>query len=131
MNYSIQAGMSVSLNACRSDAVNFPAEFSSFRVKATISGSGRVEPVVKISFGSGRAARVITGRKIRTGEYLFGGEEFKKLASGPLPVTVQIEGVLRKYKKNEADFSVENWSLLDLQLELRGRKMSVNKENIK
>ncbi len=44
---------------------------------------------------------------------------------------MQIEGVLRKDKKNEADFSVENWSLLDLQLELRGRKMSVNKENIK
>ena len=129
--YSIQSGMSISLNVNRSHALTIPGEFSDFKVKATISGSGRIEPVVKLSRGSGKHARVITGKKIGIGEYHFTGDEVRKFFSSGKPVSVTIEGVEKKTRRKDTDYQAGNWSLLDLQMELRGKTEAINKENDK
>ena len=40
------------------------------------------------------------------------------------------EGVLKKEQRKDAEYTAENWSLLDLKLELRGKKVIANKENL-
>ena len=129
--YSIQAGMSISLHVNRSHALTIPGEFSDFKVKATISGSGRIEPVVKLQRGSGKKARVITGKKTGIGEYHFTGDEVRTLFSSGKPVSVMIEGIEKKTRQKDAEYQAENWSLLDLQMELRGKTEAINKENDK
>lgn len=129
--YSIQSGMSISLNVNRSHALEIPGEFSDFKVKATISGSGRIEPVVKLSRGSGKHAHVITGKKTGIGEYHFTGDEVRKIFSSGKPVSVMIEGIEKKTRRKDTDYQAENWSLLDLQMELRGKTEAINKENDK
>ena len=129
--YSIQSGMSISLNVNRSHALEIPGEFSDFKVKATISGSGRIEPVVKLYRGSGKHARVITGKKTGIGEYHFTGDEVRKFFSSGKPVSVMIEGIEKKTRRKDTDYQAENWSLLDLQMELRGKTEAINKENDK
>ena len=129
--FTIQPGMSISLKLNRSAAVDFPAEFSSLQVKATISGSGRVEPVLRLTEGTGRQSRTYSGKKIAAGEYRFSGKDFTRLASGRNALTLVIEGVQKKEQRKDADLSAENWSLLDLRLELHGKRGINNKEKLK
>jgi len=129
--YAIQSGMSLSLKLNRSGAVDFPAEFSLLRAKVTISGSGRVEPVLKLIEGAGRRTRYHAGKKIAVGEYLFSGEDFKRLVSGGKSLQLVIEGVQKKEQRKDADLTAENWSLLELRVELHGKKKVANKEKLK
>ena len=130
-DYTIQPGMSISFKLNRSGAVDFPAEFSSLTAKVTISGSGRIEPVLRLTEGTGRQARTYSGKKTAVGEYRFSGEDFQRLVSGRKPLQLVIEGVQKKEQRKDADLAAENWSLLDLKLELRGKKGIANKENLK
>ena len=129
--YSIQPGMSISLHVNRSNALELPGEFSDFKIKAVISGSGRVEPVVKLYRGSGRNARAVTGKKTGFGEYHFTGDEVRQLFRSGKPVSVVIEGVEKKTRLKDTEYQAENWSLLDLRMELRGKTEEINKENDK
>ena len=108
----------------------FPAEFSSLTAKVTISGSGRVEPILRLSEGSGRYARNYSGKKTAAGEFRFSGEDFKRMSSGGKALQLVIEGVLKKEQRKDAEYTAENWSLLDLKLELRGKKVIANKEKL-
>ena len=128
--YSIQPGMSISFKLNPSAAVDFPAEFSSLTARVTISGSGRVEPILRLTEGSGRHTRNYSGKKTAAGEYRFSGEDFKRMSSGRKALQLVVEGVLKKEQRKDAELTAENWSLLDLKLELRGKKVIANKEKL-
>lgn len=128
--YSVQPGMSISFKLNPSAAAAFPADFSSLTARVTISGSGRVEPVLRLTEGSGRYARYYSGKKTAAGEFRFSGEDFKRMSSGGKALQLVIEGVLKKEQRKDAEYTAENWSLLDLKLELRGKKVIANKENL-
>ena len=128
--YSVQPGMTISLKLNLSGAVDFPADYSSLTARVTISGSGRVEPVLSLIEGSGRSARTYKGKKAAAGEYRFSGEDFKRMSSGGKPLQLVVEGVLKKEQRKDTEYTAENWSLLDLKLELRGKKGIANKEKL-
>ena len=127
--YSMQQGMSITLHISRPGARMLPAEFSSLKIKAKIAGSDKIEPVLKLyTGGKPRGEQLIPGRKTGPGEYLFNGPEVKKLFVSEDPVKLVIEGTAKKTRRAENDFTVAHWSLLDLQMELRGGTRIQNKE---
>ena len=125
-NYPLQPTMSVVLHFSPAAALPSSIRYSSAEVKVSISGSDHVEPVVRLNTASGRAVK---GRKAAPGEYVFDFKDTGLLFAGNRPAKLFIEGAMKKKKGADQDFTVANWSILDLQILLHG-EMTENKEKL-
>ncbi|MBQ9338677.1 MAG: hypothetical protein IJS14_15420 [Lentisphaeria bacterium] len=124
--YTLQASMSIAFAFAPAPVLPPAMGYSSVRVKASISGSDRIEAAVRLNTAGGKAVK---GRKIASGEYVFEFKDPRILFAGNRPAKLNIEGVLKKKNGPDQDFAVNNWSLLDLQIELQG-EMTENKEKL-
>ena len=124
--YVLLPGMSIALNLYRPNALEFPAVFSSLKVKVVTSGS-RVEPVLRL-YADASEKQPADGKKIGNGEYLFTGKELARLLASPEPAKLVIEGKPKQVRQDDPSAS-EHWSLLDLKLELRGKTGVNNQES--
>ena len=52
------------------------------------------------------------------------------MSAGGKPLQLVVEGVLKKEQRKDTEYTAENWSLLDLKLELRGKRGIANKEKL-
>ena len=123
--YSLLPGMSVALHLYRPDALEFPASFSSLKVKVITSG-GRIEPELRL-YADASEKQPVTGKKIGNGEYLFTGKDLAGLLASPEPAKLVIEGKPKQVRQDDPGAS-EHWSLLDIRLELRGKTGGNNQE---
>ena len=126
--HSLQPSMQLSMNLNRPDGLSLPAVFSSARIRVSISNNDKIEPVVKL-FSSRKVA--LTGKKVGDGEYLFTGDEVRALFKRMQPATLTVEGRSKQIKRGDVDLTTGNWSLLDLQVELRGKIEPINQEKTK
>ncbi|MBO4649324.1 MAG: hypothetical protein J5806_14340 [Lentisphaeria bacterium] len=139
--HSLQPGMQITINLNRPDGLSLPAVFTSALVRVSISNNDKIEPVVKLfpsrnvelpgKKAKSRKVVELHGKKVKDGEYLFTGDEVKGLFARMEPATLTVEGRSRQTKRGDADLTTGNWSLLDLQVELRGKIEPINQEKTK
>ena len=126
--HTLQPNMQITMNLNRPDGLSLPAVFTSAHVRVSISNSDKIEPVVKL-FSSPKVP--LYGKKVKDGEYLFTGDEVKALFARMEPAVLSVEGRSRQTKRGDAELMTGNWSLLDLQVELRGKIEPINQEKTK